>query len=185
MRKTMKKLRKIFSVIKRCVIKKLIYIDVDIYMKKYTKHLKKIGIDFFGKKKKVKFIAPCAYFDGTDYSLIHIGDNVTISKDVMILTHDYSITTAMCCIGTYIDRNEGELFFKKDIYIGNDSFIGARASLLPGSKIGNNCIVGACAVVKGSVPDNSIVIGNPAKIIGRTDEYAKKHSDKKDYFVEK
>lgn len=184
MRNTMKKIRKILSVINRCFIKKMIYINVDVYMKKYTKYLKKVGIDFFGKKKNVKFIEPSAYFDGTDYSLIHIGDNVTISREVMILTHDYSLTTAMCSIGTYIDRKKGELFFKKDVYIGNDSFIGARASLLPGCKIGNNCIVGACAVVKGAIPDNSIIVGNPARVIGATDEYARIHKKKLDYLIE-
>ena len=181
----MRKIRKILSVINRCFVKKLVYINVEYYMKKYTKHLMNIGIDFYGKKKKVKFIEPSAYFDGTDYSLIHIGDNVTISREVMILTHDYSLTTAMCSIGSYIDRNKGELFFKKDVFIGDDSFIGARASLLPGCKVGNNCIVGACAVVKGSFSDNTIIVGNPARVIGSTDEFARKHQELQDYYIEK
>ena len=180
----MGKIKKVLSVLRRKTILYLNYINVDNYMKKYTQYLKDVGIVFTGEKQKVKFIEPSAYFDGTDYSLIHIGDNVTISREVMILTHDYSITTAMSSIGRFIDRNEGELYFKKDIFIGDNCFIGARASLLPGATIGKNCIIGACAVVKGSIPDDSIVIGNPSKIIGSVSEYAKKHIGLKDYMVE-
>lgn len=44
-------------------------------------------------------------------------------------------------------------------------FIGAGAIILPQSKIGNYCIIGAGAVVKGTIPDYSVVVGNPCKII--------------------
>ena len=60
------------------------------------------------------------------------------------------------------------------ISIGNISFIGARATLLPGTEIGDNCIIGACSVVKGKIPSNSIVIGNPAKIVATTSEWLDK-----------
>lgn len=46
--------------------------------------------------------------------------------------------------------------------------------MLPGTTIGNDCIIGACAVVKGNIPDGSIVIGNPGKIVSDIDTYAKK-----------
>ncbi len=181
----MKKIQKILSVIKRSLIKKKVYLNVDSYMKSYTAYLKGVGIDFTGEKKKVKFIEPSAYFDGTDYALIHIGDNVTVSREVMILTHDYSLTTAMSSLGVFINRNEGELYFKRDVRIGDNTFIGARVSLLPGTQIGNNCIIGACSVIKGKIPDGSIVVGNPSKIIGNTTEYAEKHIELKDYDIER
>lgn len=53
----------------------------------------------------------------------------------------------------------------KDTIIGNDCWIGRQATLLPGASLGNGVIVGAQAVVHGSVPDYAIVAGNPAKII--------------------
>ena len=161
----MKKINKIISVLKREIIKSFVYLDVDYYMRKYTKYLKTIGIDFTGKTKRIKFVEPSAYFDGTDYSMIHIGDNVVISRDVMLLTHDCSLTAAITSIGVFIKRHEGEMFFKKDIYIGDNAFIGAKASLLPGTIIGNNCIVGACSVVKGNVPDYTMIGGILAKRI--------------------
>ena len=40
--------------------------------------------------------------------------------------------------------------------------------LLPGTRIGNNVIVGAGSVVKGTIPDNVIVFGNPAKIYNKS-----------------
>ena len=50
--------------------------------------------------------------------------------------------------------------FIKPIIVGKNSFIGARVTLLPGTEIGENCIIGAGSVVKGKIPNNSIVIGN-------------------------
>src|SRR5690606_23251584 len=124
------------------------------------------------------------YFDGNNYSKIKIGNNVTISREVMLLTHDYSITTALAATGKRIERHEGELFFSAPIKIGNDCFIGAKASILPGTVIGNNVIVGAGAVVKGRIPDNSMVIGNPAKIIGKTTQWASEQLLKKNFYIE-
>ena len=51
----------------------------------------------------------------------------------------------------------------RDIIIGENAFIGARAMVLPGVKIGNNSIVGAQAVVTKNVPNNEVFAGNPAK----------------------
>lgn len=53
-----------------------------------------------------------------------------------------------------------------DIDIGRNVFIGARAFLLPGVIIGDDAVVGACAVVTKDVPAHSIVAGNPAHHIG-------------------
>ncbi|EMN7422915.1 N-acetyltransferase, partial [Vibrio parahaemolyticus] len=43
--------------------------------------------------------------------------------------------------------------------------IGANATILPGITIGKNAMVGAGSVVTRSVPDNAVVVGNPAKIV--------------------
>jgi acetyltransferase-like isoleucine patch superfamily enzyme len=45
---------------------------------------------------------------------------------------------------------------------------------MPGCYLGNNVIVGAGSVVRGKIPEDSIVIGNPAQIIGNTKEWAEK-----------
>ena len=53
----------------------------------------------------------------------------------------------------------------RDTVIGNDVWIGTRATILPGATLGNGVIVGAGAVVSGQVPDYAIVSGNPARVV--------------------
>ena len=122
------------------------------------------------------YIDPSAYFDHYDYSLISIGKDVTISREVLFLTHDFSLCKGLKAI------NASHLgYIIKPITVGNNCFIGAKALLMPGTTIGDNTIIGAGAVVKGNIPDNSIVIGNPSKIIGTTDEYGRRHLEAEDY----
>lgn len=52
----------------------------------------------------------------------------------------------------------------RDTVIGHDVWLGYGALVLPGARIGNGVIVGAGAVVRGSVPDYAIVTGNPARV---------------------
>lgn len=142
------------------------------YMKNKTRYLKKRGVKI---NDPVTYISPDVYFDGHDYSLISIGKNVVLSREVMLLVHDYSIGGLMKAFEIKFD-GEGENIqhFKEEIIIGDDTFIGARASILPGIKIGKCCIIGACSVVKGNIPDYSIVVGNPAKIINDTRKFVEK-----------
>lgn len=51
------------------------------------------------------------------------------------------------------------------IKIGNNVFIGFDCTILLNTTIGNNCIIGAGSVVRGNFPDNSVIIGNPAKVV--------------------
>lgn len=48
--------------------------------------------------------------------------------------------------------------------------------ILSGRHIGNNCIIGAGAVVTKDIPDNSVVVGNPARVVNTLDELAEKRS---------
>jgi acetyltransferase-like isoleucine patch superfamily enzyme len=49
------------------------------------------------------------------------------------------------------------------VEIGDNTFVGANATVLPRLKIGKNVVIGAGAVVTKNVPDNTIVVGNPAR----------------------
>ena len=55
----------------------------------------------------------------------------------------------------------------KPVEIGENVFIGCNCIILKGSKIGNNCVVGAGSVVSGQFEDNCVIAGNPAKVIKR------------------
>lgn len=63
------------------------------------------------------------------------------------------------------ERTIEDIHYKGDTIIGNDVWIGYEALVLPGAKIGNGAIVGARAVVTGTIPPYAIAAGNPARII--------------------
>lgn len=115
------------------------------------------------------YISALTWFDGSDYSLISIGDKVVISSGVRILTHDYAISRALAAAGMEM---ESEVAFVRPVAIGDNSFVGTHSIIMPGTVIGRNVIVSAGTVVKGNIPDNSIVAGNPCMVIGNTIEYA-------------
>jgi putative colanic acid biosynthesis acetyltransferase WcaF len=73
---------------------------------------------------------------------------------------------AYLCTGTHDFKDPSLQLITKPITIGKNSFIGARAMVLPGVRIGEQAIVGAMSVVSKDVPDHQIVAGNPAKNIG-------------------
>lgn len=55
----------------------------------------------------------------------------------------------------------------QDTIIGNDVWVGQGARILPGARIGSGAIIGAGAVVGGEVPDYSVIVGNPGKVLRR------------------
>jgi putative colanic acid biosynthesis acetyltransferase WcaF len=70
---------------------------------------------------------------------------------------------AYLCTGTHGFSDPNRPLQTASIHIEADAFIGARAFLLPGVRVGEGAIVGACSVVTRSVPAASVVAGNPAR----------------------
>ncbi|WP_024911790.1 acyltransferase [Chania multitudinisentens] len=104
---------------------------------------------------------------GTEPELIEIGDNVTITGETVILTHDGST-----CL---VKNDNGNRYYRyAGVKIGNNVFIGYRSIIMPGVEIGNNVVVAAGSVVTRSVKSNSVVGGNPARFIRSFDEYMNK-----------
>lgn len=100
-----------------------------------------------------------------------LGKNIVISTKVILLTHDYSYNIGVLAIN---QKRKYDVCKKQAIKIGENSFIGANSTVLPGSTIGAYCVVGANSLVKGTFPDYSLIAGNPAKIIGDTREWGNK-----------
>jgi maltose O-acetyltransferase len=111
-------------------------------------------------------IQPGVIIDPSHCWLITIGNNVTLAPHVHILAHDASTKRALGY--TRIGR----------VDIGDETFIGASSIILPGVTIGKSVIIGAGSVVTKDVPENTIAVGNPATIVGKTDEYMEKHKAK-------
>lgn len=120
------------------------------------------GMRFIGTPN---YISARVNFDGTDYGLIEIHEGVTISSFVRVLTHDWSLYTVAKAIGYHADRPIGKI---KGVSIGQYSFVGTGSVIMPGATIGKGCIIGAGTVVRGQIPDYSIVTGSPCSIVGDT-----------------
>jgi len=85
---------------------------------------------------------------------IAVGEGATIAQEAYLCTGTHDFTAPSLDLQT------------APIVIGADAFVGVRAIVLPGVSIGPRAVVGAGAVVAKDVPANSIVAGNPARIIG-------------------
>jgi acetyltransferase-like isoleucine patch superfamily enzyme len=112
----------------------------------------------FGKVKvgMSTFIGPYTIIDGSGG--IEIGNNCSIAAGVKIYSHD---TVARSLSG-------GILPIKKSpTIIGDNCFIGPNTVITRGIKISNRVYVGANCVIINNVPENSVVMGNPAKIVGK------------------
>lgn len=108
---------------------------------------------------------------------IKIGSNTMMGFHVSILCAECITIGENCLIASNVficDENHGndpcEPYVKqklsiKPIKIGNNVWIGENVSILPGVKIGNNCIIGTGSIVTKSIPDNCIAVGNPCKIV--------------------
>lgn len=130
------------------------YLDSRIFMRFYNPLLKSSGVHLTGKPR---FIAKSVRFD--DFDLTTLGDRLIISSNVVLLTHDYSYTTGLIAIN---EEPVTDATILRPIKIGNNVFIGMNCLLLPGTIIGDNVIIGAGSVVRGTIESNSVYCGNPA-----------------------
>lgn len=135
----------------------------------FIKGWKKI---FLGKDVR---IFPGARFEVLGSGKITIGDYVKSGHNLFLTTTNcdisigkYSILSANVFIGTQKSNlfenreNYDSLWFDKDIketsvIIGERCFIGYGAVILPGTRLGNCCVVGANAIVKGDFADNTVI----------------------------
>lgn len=93
---------------------------------------------------------------GSEPFLLSIGDNVTITSGVKILTHDGSLSL--------VRDGDGRRYIYKSVSIGDNVFIGVNAIILPGCDVGSNVVIAAGAVVTKPVPSGVVVAGNPAVV---------------------
>ena len=97
--------------------------------------------------------------------LLELGDHVVVSDAVRFITHDGGVWVFW--------QEHPEIDNYGKIVIGNNVFIGMNAIILPNTIIGDNCVIGAGSVVRGKIANNSIVMGNPAQVVMKTELYKK------------
>lgn len=134
----------------------------------------KIVKKLFGKTGDVFYvIAPFRCDLGYN---IEIGNNFYANSNVVILdeakvTFGENVLIGPNCgfftIGHPNDfklRNKG-LVYAYPITVGNNVWFGAGVQVLPGVNIGNNVVIGAGSLITKDIPDNSLAVGNPCKVI--------------------
>lgn len=109
------------------------------------------------------FVQRGCVIDTSHCWLINIGDDVTLGPGVTILAHDAS--------------TKHELGYTKIglVKVGSNVFIGANTTVLPNVTIGNNAIIGANSVVTKDIPDNSVSVGNPCRVIDSYKNFVEKN----------
>ena len=100
----------------------------------------------------------CTILDGAP---VTFGDNVFIAPNCVISTAGHAIDSEQRSRGLEIAR---------PIRVGNNVWIGANVSILPGVTIGDNTIIGAGSVVNKDIPADVIAVGNPCRVIRKITE---------------
>ena len=98
----------------------------------------KIGTSFFNQGCSI-----------TALQKIVIGDNCIFAPNVVVVDHDHDFA--------FLDKRRGMEFKKSDVIIGDNVWIGANVTILRGTHIGDNSVIAAGLVIKGVIPENSLV----------------------------
>ena len=112
---------------------------------------------------------------GSEPYLVTIGKDCLFASGARFLTHDGGIKVL-----NSLNKFDGKKMDKfAPVVIGDNVYTGVDVTIMPGVKIGNNCIIGAGSIVTHDIPDNSVAVGIPAKVIKTIDEYYQSLVDKK------
>lgn len=130
----------------------------------YVEHLQSLGM-VIGDNTVIYSPKHCVV-DTTRPWMIEIGDNVSITAGVTILTHGYDWSVFK---GMYDGLGSAGR-----VKIGNNVFIGMNSTILKGVIIGNNVVIGANTLISKDVPDNCVVVGNPQRVVSDIDSYLQK-----------
>lgn len=111
-------------------------------------------------------------------NLIRLGNNVHIASGVSFLTHD--VTNLVL---NHLDEKHYGQFQERVgcIEVGDNVFIGSSTRILYDTKIGSNVIIGTGSVVTKDIPDNSVAVGIPARVVGSFSDYVKKYQSFANY----
>lgn len=169
-----------FSTNKNIILKGKVHFNKKpiINIKKNSKLIigNNVKINSSNRKYHINMSSPVKLYADRDGATIEIGCNTRIHGSC-IHAYDSIIIGKNCLIAgncQIFDGNGHDLYLddpstriktcgsSKPITIGNDCWIGANSFILPGTQLGNNCVVSAGSVVRGKFSSNSLIGGNPA-----------------------
>jgi len=119
---------------------------------------------------------------GATEPVLRIGGNVgirpycTITAAESVVIEDHVVLSAFTSVidsdHTFVPGEKTIMrtpLVTSPVRIGRSTWVGERVAILRGSDIGSRCIIGANSVVRGHIPDNSIAVGAPARVVGTTE----------------
>lgn len=101
-----------------------------------------------------------AYTTITAHDSVLIDDDVWFGQGVFVSDSSHGYQDVETPIGRQLGAHA-------PVRVGAGTWVGHGAMLLPGTSLGRNCVVAAGAVVRGEVPDHTIVAGVPARVVRR------------------
>ena len=102
---------------------------------------------------------------------IYVGDKVMFGPNVTIATANHPIDPEL---------RSRALQYNKDVYIGENVWIGAGVIIVPGVHIGRNSVIGAGSVVTKDIPENVVAVGNPCRVLREISKHDKEYFYKKE-----
>ena len=102
---------------------------------------------------------------------IYIGDKVMIGPNVTIATANHPIDPEL--------RDKG-LQYNRDVYVGENTWIGSGVVIVPGVRIGKNVVIGAGSIVTKDIPDNVLAVGNPCRVLREVSDHDREYYYKSD-----
>lgn len=102
---------------------------------------------------------------------IFVGDKVMLGPNVTIATANHPIDPEL--------RDKG-LQYNRDVYIGDNTWIGSGVVIVPGVHIGKNVVIGAGSIVTKDIPDNVVAVGNPCRVLRKVSEHDREYYYKSD-----
>lgn len=87
---------------------------------------------------------------------IYLGDKVMLGPNITIATANHPIDPELRARG---------LQYNKDVHIGENAWVGANVVIVPGVRIGKNAVIGAGSVVTKDIPENTLAVGNPCRVL--------------------
>lgn len=119
------------------------------------------GVAHNGQIKIGNYVYLNRMFNASSASKINIGDHVTCGSNVSLFNYDHG------WIDTDQDINSNQLLVYGDISIDDETWLGNNVSVLGKVSIGKHCVIGAGSIVTKDIPDYSVAVGSPARIIKR------------------
>lgn len=128
----------------------------------YIAYLRSLGMPI--GRNTVFYSPKTNTIDQTRPWMIEIGNNVSITAGVTILTHGYDWSV-------FKGMNGDVLGSAGHVKIGDNVFIGMNSTILKGVTIGSNVVIGANSLINKDVPDNCVVVGNPQRVVSGIESY--------------